>query len=175
MENLGYFERILAEYEKTFDIYKDYHIQGEKFKAYGFFNSHSEKYLLVKEVQLWETKAFEHLFLSEKDIVTIEELNKILSLIPNYIEPQLIRKGEKYPEKNHMYSFITLVIFSKNIQDSILIEKIKKYKFEKNYLFSIRGYTQVRLLLVDTEKKTIFTNKAGKKLEKLYKHFINKN
>lgn len=175
MNNLGYLEKIFKEYEKTFDIYKNYQIEDITFQAYGYFNSHSEKYLLVKEVQLWETKAYEHIFFLKEDKININTLNKILSLIPSYIEPQLVRKGEKYPEKNHMYSYLTLVIFSKNISSDEIVEKIKKFKFEKNYLFSIRGYTQARVLLVDMENKNIFTNKSGKKLEKLYKHFINKN
>ena len=67
MENLGYLDRILAEYERSFDIHREYEIGDKKIDAYGYFNSYSEKYLLVKEVQLWETKAFEHIFFIEKE------------------------------------------------------------------------------------------------------------
>lgn len=172
MENLGYLDRILAEYERSFDIHREYEIGDKKIDAYGYFNSYSEKYLLVKEVQLWETKAFEHIFFIEKENVDSSTLEDLLSLIPSYIEPNLVRNGNKYSEKNHMYSFITLVILAENISDLETIKKVKKYKFEKSYLFSFRGYSQARVILVDTKNKNIYSNKSGKTLEKLYKHLV---
>ena len=172
MGSLGYLERILNEYQKTFDIYRDYKIGDEVVDAYGYFNSHSEKYLLVREVQLWETKAFEHIFFIQREDIDNSTLENILSLIPEYIEPNLVRKGERYPEKNHMYSYITLVILTDSIKNQEIIERVKKYKFEKTYLFSIRGYTQSRVVLIDMDNKNIYTNRLGKNLEKLYKHLI---
>lgn len=172
MNNLGYLDKILNEYQKTFDIYRDYKIGDEVVYAYGYFNSHSEKYLLVKEVQLWETKAFEHIFFIQKENINISTLERIFSLIPNYIEPQLVRNNKKYPEKNHMYSYITLVILTNGVTDTEVIKKVQKYRFEKTYLFSIRGYVQSRVILIDMDNKNIFTNKLGKKMEKLYNHLI---
>lgn len=172
MENLGYLNRILTEYEKTFDIHREYKVGNKKVDAYGYFNSYSEKYLLVKEVQLWETKAFEHIFFIQKENLDLSTLEELLSLIPSYIEPNLIRKGNKYPEKNHMYSYITFVILANNIPDLEVIKRVKKYKFEKSYLFSIRGYSQSRIVLIDTNNKNIYSNRSGKSLEKLYKHLV---
>lgn len=172
MEKLGYLDRILDEYEKSFDIYKEYEIGDRKVSAYGYFNSHSEKYLLVREVQLWETKAFEHIFFIQSDNLDSSTLEDFLSLIPNHIEPKLVRRGEKYPEKNHMYSYVTLVILGKNIDNFKVLERVKRYKYEKSYLFSFRGYLQSRIVLIDTNNKNIYTNKSGKKLERLYRNFI---
>lgn len=71
-----------------------------------------------------------------------------------------------------MYSYVTLIFITNNIDDIEMKKRIKKYKFERNYLFLIRGYIQSRIVLIDLERKEITTNKIGKKLEKLYKYFI---
>lgn len=153
-------------------IYRDKEINGEKYLAYGHFYSHSEKYVLVKEVQLWEAKSYEHIIFMDVSEMTINVLNKTDELLKEYMEPFLVRKGEKYPEKNHMYTFLTVVIFtSKRISDDIK-RKIEKYKFEKNYLFSIRGYSSGRIAVIDVENMKITTNKAGKVLNKLYERIF---
>lgn len=172
MERLGYLERILNEYRKKFDIYENYKIDNEIIDAYGYFNSQNEKYFLTREVQLWETRGFEHIFFIQRENLNMETLEKFLSFIPNKIEPDLIRRGKKYADRNHMYSYVTLIFITNNIDDIEMKKRIKKYKFERNYLFLIRGYIQSRIVLIDLERKEITTNKMGKKLEKLYKHFI---
>lgn len=163
-----YFNKITEYYKGTFDIYKNKEINGKKYLAYGHFYSHSEKYVLVKEVQLWEAKSYEHIVFMDVSEMTINDLKKVDELIREYMEPFLVRKGEKYPEKNHMYSFLTVVVFaSERVSDGIK-RKIEKYKFEKNYLFSIRGYSSARIAVIDVENMEITTNKAGKVLNKLY-------
>lgn len=105
----------------------------------------------------------------------MNDLKKVDILIKEYMEPFLVRKGEKYPEKNHMYSFLTVVIFtSKRISDDMK-RKIKKYKYEKNYLFFIRGYTSGRIIVIDTENMEIVTNKSGKVLGKFYRKIFEQN
>ena len=54
----------------------------------------------------------------------------------------------------------------------LIFIKVKKYKFEKSYLFSFSGYSQARVILVDTKNKNIYSNKSGKTLKKLYKHLV---
>ena len=170
-----YFNKIAEQYEKTFDIYRDKEINGEKYLAYGHFYSYSEKYVLVKEVQLWEVKSHEHIIFMDISEIKMNDLKKVDILIKEYMEPFLVRKGEKYPEKNHMYSFLTVVIFtSKRISDDMK-RKIKKYKYEKNYLFFIRGYTSGRIIVIDTENMEIVTNKSGTVLGKFYRKIFEQN
>lgn len=170
-----YFNKIAEQYEKTFDIYRDEEINGEKYLAYGHFYSHSEKYVLVKEVQLWEVKSHEHIIFMDISEIKMNDLKKVDILIKEYMEPFLVRKGEKYPEKNHMYSFLTVVIFTSKRTSDDMKRKIEKYKYEKNYLFFIRGYTSGRIIVIDTENMEIVTNKSGKVLGKFYRKIFEQN
>lgn len=165
----GYFDKVLKQYQGTFDIYRDYEIDGECYPAYGYFSSHSEKYVLVKEVQLWEANSYEHILFIDADEVNDAVLEKADRIFKEYMEPCLVRKGEKYPAKNHMYSFLTVIIFSSSQLSGEMKKKIEKYRFEKNYMFSIRGYSSGRLGVIDIVNGEVITNPAGKVLKKLYK------
>lgn len=169
--NTGYLDRVLNQYKTNFDIKRDCLMLNEKISAYAYFSASNEKFLLVKEVQLWETKGFEHVIFIEESIFEENVYKKVETLVKEYIEPILIRAGQKYPEKNHMYSLITVVVISNKIDENI-ITKIKEFKFEKNYLFSFRGYASTRLVVIDLKNKNIITNKKGKNLISLYKNLL---
>lgn len=167
----NYLKKILDVYSKDFDIYENYKLGDEIVSAYGYFSSLNEKYLLVREVQLWETKTYEHIVFIEDEKLDFTLFSRVENLIKNVIEPTYIRKDNKYPEKNHMYSYITIILLVENIEKNI-IPKIEKYKFEKSYLFSFRGYSLVRYVVIDLKKKNVLTNRAGKCLSSLYKNLL---
>lgn len=62
----------------------------------------------------------------------------------------------------HRYFFA-----DKPVADSVK-KKIRKYKYYKNYRFSLRGYCQVRLLVFDTAEQKVFGNRAAWELVKGY-------
>ena len=45
----------------TFDIFKPYVIHGKEYPAYGYFFSHTEKYVLVREANMWSADSYEHI------------------------------------------------------------------------------------------------------------------
>ena len=172
MESKKYLDNILEIYKNSFDITKDYDFKGNKFSAYGYFNSKAEKYVLVKEVNLWEVNSFEHIFFIEIESLTLEVFQKYERLLKEKLESHFIRNGNKYPEKNHMSSFISLVFISSSEINEEIIKKIQKFSFEKTYLFSIRGFFSTKVIGVDLKKNKIYYNKTAKDLENIYKKFL---
>ena len=47
METADYLNQLLRKYSGTFDLYQPYVIHGKEYPAYGYFFSHTEKYVLV--------------------------------------------------------------------------------------------------------------------------------
>ena len=83
-----------------------------------------------------------------------------------------MRKGEEYPPKNHMYTYLTVVLITdKKINDDVK-RFVKKYKFERTYKWNLRGYMQTRLVLVSTADNVVITNGSGKVLEKTYRTLV---
>lgn len=169
MDSREYLEKLLTRYAGTFDIQQPYEIGNKEYAAYGYFYSHTEKYVLVREANLWSSNCFEHILFYEVDKLNDEHLAEADRLIRDYMEPQLVRKGEKWPEKGHMYSYMTIVFLSSQSPEKKVVKKLKKYSFDKGYQFHMRGFSQARLIAVSLPEETVYTNYAASKSKLLYR------
>ena len=169
MDQSAYLNTVLGKYGGTFDIEKDRVIDGRQYAAYAYFSSLGEKYVLVKKAKLWSVKAYEHTFFLMEDCLTPRLLGELMKSVTDYMEPTLVRKGEKYPEKDHMYTYLTFVILCRKTPDEAAKKAIKSFRFDKGYLFSMRGHSEARLVVADMETEQIFTNGAGRSLAKMYR------
>lgn len=163
-----YLDRLLVRYSGMFDIYQPYRIEEEEYPAYGYFFSHNEKYVLIREANLWSVDSFEHMLFDTREQITMEDIDRADRVIREYMEPVLVCKGEKMPDKNHMYSYLTYIFIANQKPDAEIIKRIKKYRFEKGYQFNIRGYSSGRMVLVDIASEKVYTNYQARKGKKLF-------
>ena len=168
MTGFKLFEQLLDSYQSSYDIAKPFDINGDIYDAYASFHVTSAKYVLMKKAELWRANCFEHTFFRCTEAITMDDLTMFHRHVTDYIEPELIRKGGKYPEKDHMYTYITVIFICENGVPEHVKREIRKYKYLKNYLLGIRGYTQARLLVFDMKDRKIFGNPAAKELVKGY-------
>lgn len=164
----NYLDRLLAEYSGTFDIYKDYTIGGQTFAAYGFFFSDQEKFVVSQKANLWSVHSYEHVLFVKTEQADLQLIGNLKRIIKEHMEPELVCHGNKYPEKDHMYSFLTAIILSEKAPPAEVIEAVQKYKYERSFLFTIRGTTQGHMVLVDLENERVYTNKVSRKLKPVY-------
>ena len=167
-----FLERMLEEYRKSFDIVRDYEIGGITASAYGFFSTISEKYVLSPKANLWSVHGFEHILFLPCDEVTIKDLEDLKELMALHMAPQLVCKGRKYPEKDHMYSYLTVALLCDHTPDNETINCLERFRFEKNYLATIRGYAEGHLVLLDLSSGCAYTNKAAKHLKEYYERIF---
>lgn len=173
MKAKKFLEELLKQYAGTFDIQKPYRMGKERFDAYGYFFSRTEKYILIQEAQMWAANSFEHvLFQSFEQEITEEQLDVYFRLMREQMEPVLVRKGEPCTEKNHMYSYLTLILISEAPIGNAAIRKIRRFHFEKLYRFNFRGYSRGRIAAVDLAQQKVYTNGAGRELRRFYKSFL---
>jgi hypothetical protein len=169
MEIREYFDKLLDVYKSSFDLTVPYNIGGIEYLGYGHLYSNSTKYVLVKSAKLWSANAFEHLIFMESHGDLKEKIDEAKFLISEYMEENFVRKGEKYPVPDHMYSFLTVVVLTNDKIDSNIKEEVRRYKFTKNYLFTIRGYSEGRLVLVNVKEEEIILSKSAQKLEEFFR------
>ncbi len=161
-------EQLLDSYQSSYDIAKPFDINGDVYDAYASFNVTSAKYVLIKKAELWRANCFEHTFFRCTDCLTPEQLADFRNHITDFIEPELIRNQKKYPEKNHMYSYITGIFLCENGLPEHIKNEVRRFRYTKNYLLGIRGYSQARLLVFDLKNLAICGNAAAKDLVKGY-------
>ncbi len=161
-------EQLLDSYQSSYDIVKPFDINGDIYDAYASFNVTSARYVLIKKAELWRANCFEHTFFRCTDSLSSQDLADFYRHITGYIEPVFIRNRKKYPEKNHMYSYITGIFICGNGIPDHVRKEIRSFRYTRNYLFGIRGYSQARLLVFDLKNKNISGNATAKDLIKGY-------
>ncbi len=169
METGQYLDRTLAKYAGTFDIYRNYSINGKKYPAYGYFFSDSEKYVLSKKANMWTIHEYEHILFIEVKEITKDLLDELYGVMESYMEPVLVRKNNKYPEKDHMSSFLTAAIICEKHPSPEIEKLIRKFRFDKGYLFSFRGHSEGHIICADMETESVITNYEARKMKKFYK------
>ena len=165
--NDAYLQELLRRYQANFDITENFILGETTYPAYAWFYSLSEKYVLKKEAQLWAIKAFEHVLFMKKDCVTAETLTELMNVVKTEAEPALVRKHNKYPEKDHMCTYITFVVLTSKDPDAETIKAIHKFNYDRGYLFNFRGHCEARLAVVSMESGMVVTNRSGKDMKEL--------
>jgi hypothetical protein len=145
-----------------------YQIQGKEYPAYGYFFSSVEKYVLIREANMWTSNSHEHILFLTVDTVTEATMREIRSLLEDYLEPELVRKGQKYPTRDHMYSYLTIAVLSEKEPDKAMKKAIRRFRYEKGYLFNFRGFSQGRVICASMENEQVVANYQARKLKKLY-------
>lgn len=162
-----YLDELLSRYQANFDITRNYKLGSRIYPAYAYFYSFGEKYVLKKEAQLWAIKAYEHVLFEHMEYFSISHLEQIRNVIENHMEPQLVRNNEKYPEKDHMCSYLTFVMTVNTDPSPETIKAIKKFKFDKGYMFNFRGHSAARLAVVSLSTGHVYSNYCGRMLKDL--------
>ena len=184
MTSGDYLDKILDRMTSTHNITRNFTADGRTFATYALYEASSEKYVLSRKANLWKVSESEHvLFMtlpenadpgadSEADSgagpganssadpeALFEEAGRLIS---DYMEPVLSRGNEKYPPKDHMRTFLTAVLVLERSPGPELIRKVRRYRFDKSYLFSLRGFSQGRIIVVDLPSKKVYTSPAAK-------------
>lgn len=169
MNTGDYLDQLLRKYSGTFDIYQPYVIHGKEYPAYGYFFSHVEKYVLVREANMWSSDSYEHVLFIETEEVNQSLIDEAYEVVSTYMEPVLVRKGKEVPAEGHMYSYLTISIISQKPLSKEMKRAVKHFKFEKGYRFNMRGFSQAHIICTTLEDETVCTNYVGRKSAKLYK------
>lgn len=163
-------EKLLESFQNSYDVERTCDINGDICDAYASFQAASAKYVLVRKAELWRAECFEHVFFHVKrNTLEMQDLEHFQKQIEGYIEPMLVRGGKKWPGENHMYTYMTAIYICENGVKPEALKRIRAFRYVKNYMLTIRGYSEARILVFDLEERNIYGNRAAKDLVKGYK------
>ena len=164
----AYLQELLNRYRANFDLTENFTLGERIYPAYAKFFSLGEKYVLKKEAKLWAIRAYEHVLFIKTDSIDKNLIDEIRKTMELQMEPLLVRRGEKYPEKDHMCSYLSFVVISEKTPEPDVQRFIKRFSFDKGYLFNFRGHSEGKLGCVFLDTKTCLTNYAAKELKPLF-------
>lgn len=169
MTGANLLKTLLELFRSDYDVEEICNINGDVYDAYASFNATSAKYVLVHSAELWRTNCFEHVFFRLTDRLKARDIERFQRQIGDYIEPELVRDGKKYPPKDHMYTYMTAIFICENGVEEEAEEAVKRFRYVKNYLFTVRGYSEAKVLVFDLKAGRIFGNRAAKQQVKSYR------
>ncbi len=169
IEVQDFLRRTLSYYEGSFDLTVPCELGGETHAALAAMHAHEDQYVRVVGTTLWNADSHEFTLFDTFDLApTAQQVESLCRLAKETMEPQFVRGGEPLPPKDHQYTWLSLVLLSQRTPDEAARRAVEACRMTKYYRFYLRGYSELRVILVDLETGTMTTNRAGRSLKKLY-------
>lgn len=73
------------------------------------------------------------------------------------------------PDREHMSSIFILVCLCENGVNDADLQQLLKIKYHKDYAFSLKGWSDLAVIVADLPNKQIHCNKAGRKIDQYFK------
>lgn len=152
-------EQVLKSYKQYYNINRDN--AKAPFACEAVFKSHNEQYFLVKAAKISDVDSNEFVFFALEDKFSKDRL---LELDKIAWEEGLSRVE---PREGHRNSDVTLIVISEHV-DQNAYELAKKIKHYKSYRFSFYGWSNYKLVVIETSLNRFITNRQGNALKKLF-------
>lgn len=169
VEVQDFLRRVLSYYEGSFDLTVPCEMGGETHAALAAMHAHEDQYVRVVGTTLWNADSHEYTLFDTFDTApTARQVERLCRLAKEEMEPRFVRGGEALPPRDHQYTWLSLVLLSQHTPGEEARKAVQACRMTKYYQFYLRGYSELRVILVDLETGAMTTNKAGRSLKKLY-------
>ncbi|HYE83403.1 MAG TPA: hypothetical protein VEG39_14700 [Clostridia bacterium] len=161
MKYESYMNMLKSKFERHFHIKTDVEILENKIDMLAKYVNISGRTFLTQNDVIDRCENFEYCYIKKYDTISEEEAAAYGQYLKR-IADELIEPG-----RDHMSTYVTGVIISSNINDSVK-KIVERYSYSKVYSFYLKGWCDVRLICIDLDNNEVVTNKAGKKVKKVY-------
>ena len=146
-----------------FQVYYDIERENvtEPFAAEAAFHSHEEQYFLFKDAKYTECDAHEYVFFHTLDRLTLAEAKRLDELA--WAEGLSRVK----PSSIHRSTDVGLVLLADRV-DPDAAEYIQKLRRSKSYMFLLHGFSNYRVIAIETSSGAMSCNRMGRHLRKLF-------
>ena len=153
-------EQLLSAYSYYFDIERDVQVSGGSFPATAAYHMREENYVATKAHTIYATEQNEYVYFYVTENLDAQTLQRQIEL-SREAGLAVIK-----PHKEHMFSYVTLVILADTI-DPEAQKLIKKTRFRKSFRLALHGWMEYHIAAMETSTHGFFSNPAGKEARKL--------
>ncbi len=150
-----------SKFERNFHIETDIEIMENKIDMLAKFSDVSGRTFITKHDVIDRFENYEYCYIKKYDTVNEEEVTAYKQFLKRIVDECIT------PGKDHMSTYVTGVIIGNSINDNVK-KIVEKYSYSKAYSFYFRGWCDIRLVCVGLDNNEIITNKAGRKVKKVY-------
>ena len=157
-------DTLLRSYVRYYDIFRE--DVEPPFAAEARFHTHDETYFLVKSARLSEADSHEYVFFAALEDL---DLAGLTALDETAWDRGLSRVK---PHSSHRNSDVTLVILAEHIAPEAM-EAIGKFRHSKSYRYGLQGWSNFRVIALETSSGRLAYNRLGRSLKKLFRNIKN--
>lgn len=165
MNSQDYIEKISNLLSRSFDIERAHHYKGKTFDLFAASFVRSERYVASKKIQVYGFENNEYCLVKRVKDLYPSVLADFTSILIDACQ-DLVK-----PHEEHMSTIITGVVVVEGKIDESLKHEIKRFNYNKSFLLGLKGWTYIRLLVVDIDGRMVFSNRRGKEILRFYEVF----
>lgn len=163
LDNKAYMDMLCEKYAGYFNVHRDYELISDTLDIFAEYNMKSQRYFLSKKAVIYSFENFEYCLVKGFDVPVEKKHVDDFGLYLIEAVKRIVK-----PDDEHMSSFLTGVMVSdKGFTDEAKMA-VQKFKYSKNFMLTLRGWCDIRLILADPDSGYIVTNRKGKEVEKHY-------
>ena len=161
-------EKLLNAYSHHYDIQRGTEVEEGLFPAAAEFYLRDENRLLTKEHIYSAVEQHEYTYFYLAEHLDAETLREQIAL------SQRVGLARIHPHKEHMCSFVTLVILADTIDPEAKI-LLRKTRLRKHYRLCFYGWMEYRIAAMECSTGSFLSNPAGREVRKtLQNNFANR-
>lgn len=161
MNHEGYLELLKSRFERHFKIDTGIELLGTKIDMAASFSDVSGRTFITKNDIIDRYENHEYCYIKKYHDLSEEDINEFTLFLKKVVEERI------KPGKDHMSTYVTGVVIADSVAGNIR-KMVEKHSYSRAYSFYLRGWCDVRLVLVGLADNQVITNKAGKRLTKVY-------
>ncbi len=160
----AYLKDLEERYKYYYEVERDKEISGVKVDIFAKSSTEYFRQVLTKDIKIDQYYTKEYAIVKvEKSFVGKKELDKFSQFLTS-LTNELIT-----PSLDVMSTTLNGVLITASGFSEEAINFAKKFKFSKSFLLGIKGWCDIRLILVDLKEEKLYSNKKGKEVLSAYK------
>lgn len=152
-------EKLVNVYSHRYDIHRDLAVEGGSFPAAAFYFLRDENYLIRRDKVLNAVETHEYVYFYVTEHLDAAALQTQIDIT------MADGMSRIKPNKEHMSSFITLVILAETIDPEARV-LLKKTRFRKYFRLALHGWMEYHIAAMETSTNSFLSNPAGKEARK---------
>ncbi len=161
-------DKLLIAYSHQYDIARDVAVEGGHFPATATFYLRDENYLVSKKHVLSAVENYDYTYFYLADHLDADTLRQQIDLSLK------VGRARVKPHREHMSSFVSLVILANTIDDEAKA-LIKKTRFQKYFRLALHGWMEYHIAAMECSTNSFLSNPAGKGAKKILEQNLSSN
>ena len=160
----SYLKDLEERYKYYYEVERDKEISGVKVDIFAKSSTEHFRQVLTKNIKIDQHYTKEYAMVkSLSELGNKNEVEKFSKYLKSLINELFT------PSIDIMSTVINGVLVSTSGFSEDAVSFVKKFKFSKSFLLGIKGWCDIRLILVDLKEEKLYSNQKGKEVLSAYK------